>query len=50
MNRAKYLITTRPIDDALSDCKLLIKRKIKALASPSMKIVKIKWIHHITKT
>ncbi len=42
MNRAKYLITTRPIDDALSDCKLLIKRKIKALASPSMKIVKIK--------
>ena len=43
MNRTKCLITTRPIDDALSDCKILIKRGIKALASPSMGIVKTKF-------
>ena len=43
MNRTKYLLTTRPIDDALSDCKLLIKRRIKTLASPSMRIVKMKF-------
>ena len=43
MNRSKCLITTRPIDDALSDCKILIKKGVKVQASPSMGIVKIKF-------
>ena len=33
-----FLLTTRPIDDALSDCKLLNRKNINAVASPSMKI------------
>ena len=35
-----YLITTRPIEDALNDCKILNKRGINVTASPSMKIKK----------
>ncbi len=33
-----YVLTTRPIDDALKDCKLLNRKNINAIASPSMKI------------
>ena len=33
-----YLITTRPIEDALNDCRILNKRGVNATASPSMKI------------
>ena len=35
-----YLITTRPIEDALNDCRILNKRGVNATASPSMKIKK----------
>ena len=35
-----YLITTRPIKDALNDCRILNKRSVNAVASPSMKIKK----------
>jgi len=35
-----YLITTRPIEDALNDCRILNKRGVNAIASPSMKIKK----------
>ena len=35
-----YLITTRPIEDALNDCRILNKRGVNATASPSMKIEK----------
>ena len=35
-----YLLTTRPIEDALNDCRILNKRGINAIASPSMKVIK----------
>ena len=37
-----YLLTTRPIDDALKDCKILSKKGVNAIASPSMGIIKNK--------
>ena len=42
MNRKMYLLTTRPIDDALKDCKILSKKGVNAIASPSMGIIKNK--------
>ena len=42
MNKKMYLLTTRPIDDALKDCKILSKKGVNAIASPSMGIIKNK--------
>ena len=42
MNKKMYLLTTRPIDDALKDCKILRKKGVNAIASPSMGIIKNK--------
>ena len=35
-----YLLSTRPIEDALSDCRILNKRGVNAIASPSMRVIK----------
>ena len=35
-----YLLSTRTIEDALSDCRVLHKRGVNAKASPSMRVVK----------
>ena len=42
MNKKMYLLNTRPIDDAIKDCKILTKKGVNAIASPSMGIIKNK--------
>ena len=39
-HKSKCVLSTRPIDDALNDCKVLLRKGVLAYPSPSMEIIK----------